>query len=214
MINPKSKYPSSYKYGSETWAYLRYDRYLSNIIFHRTMIMEERVTLWTQDTNDTRKNPDMASSVPWFRLFLTIFTRTIRTINLPKFTSLHQVPAGLHGFCSKPTCAIRTFEVQNTYSFHTEGLSMPPRCLGQLSETFTAVACRKHLSWTTMNFLGGKDGNLQAPTHKPSWNTTYVYLFNPWIIIHIDYTLNDFPWSLEMTLPPKLLLSWWKVLQN
>lgn len=77
--------------------------------------------------------------------------------------------AGLHGFSSKPTCEIRTFEVQNTYSFHRK-ISMPPRCLGQLSETFTCCMQKTNLS-SIMNFLGGKDGNLQAPTHKPSWNT-------------------------------------------
>lgn len=85
--------------------------------------------------------------------------------------------AGLHGFSSKPTCEIRTFEVQNTYSFHTEGLSMPPRCLGQLSETFTLLGCRKHRPIRPWTFWEERMETFK-PQHINHLGILRIYIFS------------------------------------
>ena len=136
--------------------------------------------------------PDITSSVPWFRLVLPWYSHENTDFIPPKFTILHQVPAGLQGFCSKPTCEIRTFEVQNIYNFHRK-TSMPPRCLGQLSETFTC--CMVNISetmmgdvWTT--FLEERMGTGKPRTQKPSWHTIsfqsldVIHAYYDWIIFH------------------------------
>ena len=79
--------------------------------------------------------------------------------------------AGLHGFSSKPTCEIRTFEVGKYLQFPYGRPLNATKMLRAVVRDLHIVGMQKTSTDSTMNFLGGKDGNRQARTHKPSWNT-------------------------------------------